>query len=100
MVSVLVFSFFNAMAATLTVVYPGEIFPTEIRGAGVGFATAASRIGAAAGTFLLPISMEQLGMRPTMLCATALCAVGAVVAWLFAPETRGVLLSETSAGSA
>ena len=28
----LVFSFFNAMYTTLTGVYPGEVFPTEIRG--------------------------------------------------------------------
>lgn len=96
MVGVLTFSFFNAMAATLTVVYPGEVFPTDIRGAGVGFATAASRIGAAMGTFLLPISMEQLGMPATMAAATGLCVVGAVVALVFAPETNGVLLSKAS----
>jgi hypothetical protein len=43
----LTFSFFTVMYGTLTSVYPGEVFPTEIRGIGTGFAAAVSRIGAA-----------------------------------------------------
>lgn len=39
---------------TLTSVYPGEVFATEIRAIGTGFAAAVGRIGAALGTFLLP----------------------------------------------
>jgi putative MFS transporter len=99
MLGFLIFAFFNAMAATLTIVYPGELFPTEIRGGGVGFATAASRIGAAAGTFLLPVSMERLGMPGTMMIGTGICAVGAIVAYLYAPETKGVMLSAASGGA-
>ena len=94
----LAFSFFNAMYTALTGVYPGEIFPTEIRGLGTGFAAAFSRIGAAAGTFLLPWSMENIGAGPTMLIAAALCVVGAGVSQALAPETKGMNLSETSAG--
>jgi hypothetical protein len=45
----------------LTGGYPGEVFPTEIRGIGTGFAAAFSRIGACIGTFLLPWSMTNLG---------------------------------------
>ena len=41
----LAFSFFNAGYNTLTSVYPGEVFPTEVRGIGTGFAAAVSRIG-------------------------------------------------------
>lgn len=48
----LVFSFFNALYSVLTSVYPSEVFPTEIRGIGTGFAV--SRVGAGAATFLLP----------------------------------------------
>lgn len=94
---VLTFSFVNAISTTLCSVYPGEVFPTEIRGAGLGFATAVSRIGAAAGTFLLPLSMEHLGINGTMLIAAGICLVGGVVSWLMAPETMGKQLSETSA---
>jgi putative MFS transporter len=94
----LVFSFFNAVSTALTGVYPGEVFPTEIRGTGVGFATAASRIGAAVGTFVLPVSMENLGVATTMVFAAAVCIVGGVVSHFLAPETKGLVLSATSGG--
>lgn len=94
---VLTFSFVNAISTTLTGVYPGEVFPTEIRGVGVGFATAVSRVGAAAGTFLLPLSIASLGVNATMLIAAGISLVGGVVSHFLAPETKGKLLSETSA---
>jgi putative MFS transporter len=94
----LVFSFFNAMYNAMTGVYPGEVFPTEIRGLGTGFAAAVSRVGAGLATFLLPWSMANLGVGATMLIAAGVAAVGAAVSQVMAPETRGMNLSETSAG--
>lgn len=97
LISFMLFSFFNAISTALTGVYPGEVFPTEIRGAGVGFATAVSRIGAAAGTFILPLSVDSLGVGTTMLIAAAICVLGAVISQYLAPETKGLSLSDTSA---
>jgi putative MFS transporter len=94
----LVFSFLNAMNGTLTSIYPGEVFPTEVRGVGTGFAAAISRIGAGLGTFLLPISIEKFGVTPTILAAAVIVFSGAVVSQLWAPETKGKSLSETAAG--
>ncbi|WP_321867368.1 MFS transporter [Paraburkholderia tropica] len=93
------FSLVNAVSTTLCGVYPGEVFPTEIRGVGVGFATAVSRVGAALGTFLLPVAMDTLGIGGTMFIAAGISLVGGVVSQLLAPETRGKLLSEASAPS-
>jgi putative MFS transporter len=93
----LVFAFANAMCTALTGVYPGEIFPTEIRGLGTGFAAAFSRVGAGIGTFLLPWSMHNLGAGTSMLIAAGVCVVGAIVSQVLAPETMGRSLSETSA---
>ncbi|GAB4100329.1 MFS transporter [Sinomonas halotolerans] len=92
----LVFSFFNAMYNTLTSVYPGEVFPTEIRGIGTGFAAAVSRVGAGLGTFLLPTSMESLGSGPTMLIAACVALVGASLSQWLAPETKGKSLTEAA----
>jgi putative MFS transporter len=92
----LLFSFFNAMYTALTGVYPGEVFPTEIRGLGTGFATAFSRVGAALGTFLLPISIDSLGVGVTMLFAAGIALIGVVTSQILAPETMGKTLSETS----
>ena len=68
----LVFSFFNAMNGTLTSIYPGEVFPTEVRGLGTGFAAAVSRIGAGFGTFLLPIVHENFGVSASMLAVAVI----------------------------
>ncbi len=97
LVCFLLFAYTNAMSAAVTGIYPNEVFSTEIRGAGVGLATAVSRIGAAAGTFLVPTALSTIGVGATMLVAAGLCVVGAVVSHLTAPETRGLPLSVTSA---
>ncbi|MGN7253234.1 MULTISPECIES: MFS transporter [unclassified Arthrobacter] len=96
----LVFSFFNAGYNTLTNVYPGEVLPTEIRGIGTGFAAAVSRIGAGIGTFLMPLSMENLGPGPTMLIAAFVALAGAALSQWLAPETKGKSLTEAAAGYA
>jgi putative MFS transporter len=94
----LLFSFFNAMYTTLTGIYPTEVFPTEIRGIGTGFAAAISRIGAGLGTFLLPWAMTNLGSGATMLIAAVVAGLGAALSQWLAPETKGKSLSETAAG--
>jgi MFS transporter, putative metabolite transport protein len=80
----------------LTWVYPSELFPTHIRGAAVGLTSALSRIGAAIGTVLVPLSLANLGTSATMLIATAITAVGLVVSLIWAPETRGLDLSDAA----
>jgi putative MFS transporter len=94
----LAFSFFNAMYTTLTGIYPAEVFPTEVRGIGTGFAAAVSRVGAGLGTFLLPWSMANLGAAVTMLIAASVAGVGAGISQWLAPETKGKSLTETAAG--
>jgi MFS transporter, putative metabolite transport protein len=78
-------------------VYPNELFPTEIRGSAVGLASSISRIGAAIGTFLVPLSLTSLGIGPTMLIAAAITLLGALISQFWAPETRGKSLSECAA---
>lgn len=94
----LVFSFFNAGYSTLTGIYPAEVFPTEVRGVGTGFAAAVSRIGAGLGTFLLPWSMSHLGTSTSMLVAAGVAGLGAALSQWLAPETKGKSLTETAAG--
>ncbi|MCW4466793.1 MFS transporter [Glutamicibacter sp. MNS18] len=94
----LAFSFLNAGYTTLTGVYPGEVFPTEIRGLGTGFATAVSRVGAGFGTFVLPSLINNFGVERTMLMAAGVVLIGALISQWLAPETKGKSLTETSAG--
>jgi MFS transporter, putative metabolite transport protein len=89
------FSLFAAGAGMLEGVYPAEIFPSHLRAQGTGFAAAFSRLGAASGTFLLPIGIDHLGIGPTVLIFAAVSAVGLVVTYLWAPETANISLTET-----
>jgi putative MFS transporter len=88
----LVFTFTMSAASNLDQVYPPELFPTELRSSGVGLLNGMSRIGSAAGTFLLPVSLDGLGFAGTMTALTAILVVGAVISAAWAPETKNLAL--------
>ncbi len=88
---------FYGVMSILPGVYPLEVLPTSVRASGMGFAAAASRVGAVIGTFLLPLSLVHLGLLPTMLMLAAVCFIGGVVSIFLAPETAGKDLTETGA---
>ena len=81
----------------LTWLYPNELFPTEVRASAVGVSFGISRIGTIVGTFATPLLLNAFGVATVMLIATALTVAGLVLAVLFAEETKGKTLSETSA---
>jgi len=83
-------------AQVLQLVYPNELFPTEVRSAAVGMGASLSRIGAAVGTWLVPISLQNLGIANTMFAAAAVTMVGLIVSLLLAPETRSLSLQEAA----
>ena len=78
-VGFLFFIFLNAASSALTAVYPLEVFPTSLRATGVGFATAMSRVGAAVGTFLLPMGLDRFGVEFVLLIGAGVLAVGGLV---------------------
>ena len=93
-----IFAIFNAAQGNLTVLYPSEIMPTEVRATGIGVAAAFSRISAAVGTFLLPIGIESIGIAACMLIGAAILVIGGVYSYFEAPETTGLTLTEVSHG--
>ena len=52
------------------------------------------RIGAALGTFLLPILMESIGGTGTLIVCAAILVLGGVVCQIFAPETFAKFVEE------
>ncbi|WP_455902105.1 MFS transporter [Rhodococcus gordoniae] len=90
------FAIFNGGPQVLTWVYPNELFPTEIRGTAVGLITALTRVGSAVGVFLVPISLERLGIGTTMLLAATVLLVGCLTSIRWAPETGTLALDEAS----
>ncbi|OLZ74596.1 MFS transporter [Streptomyces sp. IMTB 2501] len=89
----LFFIFLNAASSALTAVYPLEVFPTSLRATGVGFASAMSRVGAAIGTFLLPMGLNHFGARFVLLVGAAVLALGGLVSHFLAPETTDLDLA-------
>lgn len=81
-------------ASNLVYVYLPELFPTDLRASGIGLAVAASRIGSAVSTFLLPIVVASYGARTALGACVAVLASGALICQRWAPETRHVRLGE------
>ena len=67
--------------------YPTELFDIKIRGTGVGTCITISRIGAAAGTFLLPILTHNGGANLAMLVCSGVLLFSFIVCLIWAPET-------------
>ncbi|MBU67037.1 MAG: MFS transporter [Cupriavidus sp.] len=90
------YALFIGGAQVLQLVYPNELFPTEIRSAAVGLGASLSRVGAAVGTWLVPISLQTIGIGYTMYAAAGVTLVGLLVSLLLAPETRSLSLQEAA----
>ncbi|MGE8064582.1 MFS transporter [Pseudomonas sp. NPDC089569] len=90
------YALFIGGAQVLQYVYPNELFPTSVRGSAVGLATSLSRIGAAVGTYLVPLSLDSIGIGNTMYVAFGISMVGLFFTWLMAPETRSLDLHQAS----
>jgi putative MFS transporter len=88
-----VFSCVLSAAQAQIYVYLPELFPTAIRASGLGIAVAASRLGAAAGTSLLPLCVIRFGIHAALYVCVITLALGGVVSFLWAPETRHIRLA-------
>ena len=90
------YALFIGGAQVLELVYPNELFPTEIRAFAVGIGSSMTRVGSAVGTWLVPVSLHSFGIGNTMYAAAAVSAVGLVASVWLAPETRGMSLEQAS----
>ncbi|WP_426807804.1 MFS transporter [Pseudomonas sp. WOUb67] len=88
------FTLVLSAVSNLVGVYPAESFPTEVRASGIGLATAASRLGSAISTFLLPVSVAGIGLNPTMALLAGVLLMGALVSIAWAPETKSLSLDD------
>ena len=94
-----VFTLTMSAFSNLVGVFPPECFPTEVRASGVGLAIACSRLGSAAGTFLLPLGIAGIGFHYTMMVLAGVLLIGMIVSIAWAPETRNLTLRAASTGS-
>jgi putative MFS transporter len=88
-----VFAGVLSSSSNLVYVYLPELFPTGLRGSGIGLAIASSRIGSAVSTYLLPVIVTDWGARVALALCAAVLLTGAAICYGWAPETRGVRLA-------
>ncbi len=96
------FMIFNLMTNmgpnAMTYLIAGEVFPTQIRGKGAGFAASFAKIGAIITAFLFPILLKDIGTQVLLFILVGTSLAGALITWLFAIETTGVNLEEIGQG--
>ena len=90
-----VYALFSGGPGNLEWLYPNELFPTDIRATAMGVAMAFSRIGTVIAIYGLPAFISAYGTGPTMLVGAVISAAGLAVSIAWAPETKGVPLSQT-----
>jgi nitrate/nitrite transporter NarK len=77
-----------------TYLIAGEVFPTEVRGMGAGFAAAFAKVGAVTTAFLFPILLSGIGTSALLWCLVVASLLGAVVTWKYRIETTGLSLDQ------
>jgi len=83
-----------------TFILPAELFATDVRASGHGFAAGAAKFGAAIGIFFLPILKAQLGVPTTVYLLAGVCLLGLLITIVFRVETKGRSLEELDPGEA
>jgi MFS transporter, putative metabolite transport protein len=83
-----------------TYLLAGEVFPTEIRGIGAGFAAAFAKVGAVMTAFLFPILLVSIGTKYLLYILIFTSLLGALVTWLYRIETTGIKLDRIGIGDA
>lgn len=89
-------TFMNAGPNATTYALPAEVFPSDMRAAGHGFAAACAKLGAALGVFLFPILLDDLGASALLLILAGMCLLALLVTAAFRIETAGRSLEELS----
>lgn len=84
----IVFAVALSTSLLLDYTYTTELFDVKVRASGVGFVIMMSRVGAAGGTFLLPLIVNHFGAAVTMLVCGLVLLVGTVICAFLAPETN------------
>lgn len=80
-----------------TFVFPGEIFPTSIRGMGDGISAGGGKTGAFLGALLVPTLLKTVHLDGVMGIMAGISLVGLLLTVVALPEPMGKNLEESSA---
>jgi MFS transporter, putative metabolite transport protein len=83
----------------MTYLIAGEVFPTELRGKGAGFAASFGKVGAVMTAFLFPILLKTIGTTTLLGILVGTSVLGAMVTLSFGIETKGLNLEHVGSRS-
>ncbi len=93
---VLAFGFVVQVAIPVLYAYVSELYPTELRGSGFGWASAVSRIAAGVGPLVFVAHLvPTVGLAWSFVVTGLLVVIACVLMMVLAPETRGRELEVT-----
>ncbi len=87
-----VISFFNLGAWGITYAYTPELYPTEMRATGAGWANSIGRIGGILGPYIAGLLIGWMGSTPLFILFALIHLVSASAVFLLGVETRGLSL--------
>lgn len=89
----LVFGVVVQIAIPVLYAYVSELYPTELRGSGFGWASSFSRLGAGFGPLLFAVLWPVVGVANLFLAAGILVLLAVILMAFLAPETKGRALT-------
>lgn len=87
-------TFMNAGPNATTYALPAEVFPSEVRAAGHGFAAGSGKLGATLGVFLFPIVQSDVGTSALLYVIAGATLLGLIVTAALAIEPKGRSLDD------
>ncbi|MHB1202084.1 MAG: MFS transporter [Acidithiobacillus sp.] len=92
------FIIFNLFMSTgpnaTTFILPTEMYPTQVRASGAGFAAAIAKIGATLSVFLLPVVEADLGVPMVLILMSVVSLLGLFFTYIFRVQGHGLTLEE------
>jgi predicted MFS family arabinose efflux permease len=77
-----------------TYILPTELYPTQLRATGAGFAAAVAKIGATLGVFTLPLVKSAFGVSAVLALMVAVSLLGLLTTWMFSMYGYGLTLEQ------
>jgi MFS family permease len=86
--------FMNMGPNSTTYILPTELYPTQMRATGAGFAASVAKVGATLGVFTLPLIQSDLGVSTVLAMMAAVSLLGLLSTWAFGMYGHGLTLEQ------
>lgn len=91
--------FMNMGPNSTTFILPTELYPTQLRATGSGFAAAVSRLGATASVLTLPLIESAWGVSAVLGLVALVSLLGLFTTWAFGIYGHGLTLEQHQTGT-